>query len=77
MHAADHRHDGIAPVPGHAAAVHVQGPRVHTGLLVHVQAVARGAQAHMAGQYYRDVVQARERTAGSGVVFLFFFLLPL
>lgn len=51
MHAADHRHDGVASVSGHATAVHVQRPRVHIGLLVHVQAVAGGAPAHMAGPW--------------------------
>lgn len=47
VHAADNGHDRIAPVPGHAAAQHLQGSRVHHGLLHHVASVARGTQTHL------------------------------
>ncbi|KAF4513920.1 UNVERIFIED_CONTAM: hypothetical protein B566_EDAN017879, partial [Ephemera danica] len=49
LHAADHRHHRLTSVPGHAAPQHLQGARVHPGLLGHLLTVARGAPPHLGG----------------------------
>ena len=46
MHPPDHGHDGLAPVPRHAATLHIQGPRLHPRLLRHLAPEPRGAQEH-------------------------------
>ena len=47
LHPADYRHDGIAPVSGHAAAKHLKRTRLHNGLLHHIQAVAGRIETHL------------------------------
>ena len=46
MHDADHGHGGQPPVPRHAEALHLQGPRLHHGLLDIIQAELGGAQTY-------------------------------
>ena len=46
LHDAHHGHDGDAAVPGHAAPLHLEGPRLRPRLLGDVQAESRGAQEH-------------------------------
>ena len=46
LHDAHHGHDGDAAVPGHAAPLHLEGPRVHPRILGDVEAESRGAQKH-------------------------------
>lgn len=49
LHAADHGHDGLAPVSSNAAAVHLQGARIHPRVLRDLLTVAGGAAAHLGG----------------------------
>ena len=46
VHDADHGHGGQPPVPRHAAALHLQGPRLHHGLLDIIQTELGGAQTY-------------------------------
>ena len=46
VHDADHGHGGQPPVPRHAEALHLQGPRLHHGLLDIIQAELGGAQTY-------------------------------
>lgn len=47
LHTADHRHDRIPSVPGHAAIVHLEGTRLYIGLLRVLQAESRGTASHL------------------------------
>ena len=42
LHPPDHGHDGLASVPGHAAVIHLQGPRLHPRLLGHIKTKSGG-----------------------------------
>ena len=46
VHDADHGHGGQPPVPRHAEALHLQGPRLHHGLLDIIQTELGGAQTY-------------------------------
>jgi len=47
LHAANHGHHGIPPVPGHAEAVDLKGTRLYPGLLGVLQAKFGGAATHL------------------------------
>lgn len=47
LHAANHRHDRLAPVPRHAATIDNQGARVHPRLLGVFEAELGGAAGHL------------------------------
>lgn len=53
LHIADHGHDGLAPIPGHAAAQHFKRSRLHYGVFDHVSPVSRGAETHL-GNHTRN-----------------------
>ena len=68
LHDAHHGHDGDAAVPGHAAPLHLEGPRLRPRLLGDVQAESRGAQEHPRNRQRRKYIQGDQSGCSLGVV---------